>query len=104
MQTKTALATLFIVLAAALPQPDGISGTVTSPKASRADEDVSILALEVWQAAGGCKTDWDEDNRCQNTCVGEARAGKCTSMKSMASAITGGCVIGWNTCRCICEW
>jgi hypothetical protein len=105
MQTKTVLATLFIVLAAALPQPDDISGTVAGHKSSRAEEGtVSTMAQEVWQAKGGCKRDWDEDNRCKSTCIGEAVAGKCTSMKSMAAVLTGGCVPGWKTCECVCEW
>ncbi|KAH6653661.1 hypothetical protein BKA67DRAFT_570789 [Truncatella angustata] len=106
MQIKTALATLFIVLAVALPQPNDISSTVSSPKASRVDGEASILARDqkIWQAAGGCKEDWDEDNRCQKACIAEAFLGECPGMVSMAWALTGGCIIRWYTCECICEW
>ncbi|RYP28954.1 hypothetical protein DL767_006967 [Monosporascus sp. MG133] len=102
MQPKTVLVTLFIAVATALPSPqDVVQGTVTNPSAS---EDVSIMAQKNWQAAGGCKNDWDEDNRCLNACVGEAGAGQCPGWKSITALIQGGCILAWNTCRCVCEY
>ncbi|KAK0702454.1 hypothetical protein B0T21DRAFT_300199, partial [Apiosordaria backusii] len=70
------LTTLFVALAAAAPSPqieevpDVLQGTATNPNAEGGG--VGIIALKNWQAAGGCKTDWDEDNRCLNQCIGEA--------------------------------
>ena len=109
MQPKTILATLFIALATALPSPveteevaDVVQGTQKNPDASP-DTDVTIMAQKNWKAAGGCRRDWDEDNRCLSQCVGEANS-KCPGWDSMTAVIQGGCFIGWNTCRCICEY
>ncbi|RYO97537.1 hypothetical protein DL765_011138 [Monosporascus sp. GIB2] len=102
MQPKTVLLTLFIAVAAALPSPeDVVRDKATNPAATG---DVSIMAQKNWQAAGGCKTDWDEDRRCLKTCIGEAETGKCRNWKSMTAVIQGGCAFAWRTCRCICEY
>lgn len=108
MQPKTLLTTLFIAIAAAHPSPaesttDITQGTEKNAFVNTVDTDMSTLAQKNWQAAGGCKTDWDEDNRCLSTCIGEANS-KCIGWKSMTAVIQGGCVWGWNTCRCVCEY
>ncbi|KAF2749286.1 hypothetical protein M011DRAFT_465723 [Sporormia fimetaria CBS 119925] len=61
------------------------------------------MAVKNWQAAGGCKRDWDENRRCLNQCIGEANT-RCVGWKSMTGVIQGGCFPGWNTCRCVCEY
>ncbi|KAF6823876.1 hypothetical protein CPLU01_11185 [Colletotrichum plurivorum] len=108
MQAKTILLTIFVALAAALPSPAETTGEVTqgpypNPDAPASEGDVSLLAVKNWQAAGGCKRDWDEDRRCVNQCIGEANS-KCVGWKSMTGVLQGGCVISWNTCRCVCEY
>ena len=72
MQAKALIATLFIALAAAAPSPqeeenvqDVVQGTFKNPDANSSGG-AHIMAQKNWQAAGGCKTDWDEDNRCLN--------------------------------------
>jgi hypothetical protein len=106
MQAKTILVNLFIALAMALPspadnEPGVVQAKVLNPEFH--DADLSAMAIKSWQAAGGCKRDWDEDRRCVNQCIGEANS-KCSNWKSMTGVIQGGCVPGWNTCGCICEY
>ncbi|KAK0633994.1 hypothetical protein B0T14DRAFT_508183 [Immersiella caudata] len=109
MQPKFLLVNFLITLAAAAPSPqtgtdevaDVLQGTATSGAADNGG--FSTLALKNWQAAGGCKTDWDEDNRCLNQCIGEANS-KCPGWKTMQGWIQGGCVLSWRTCRCNCEY
>lgn len=109
MQIKTLFVTFLVTLATAMPSPteedspDITQGPQKNPLASGADDEFHILAQKNWQAAGGCKRDWDEDNRCLSQCVGEANS-KRVGWDSMTAVIQGGCVIGWNTCRCICEY
>ncbi|GAB1319461.1 hypothetical protein MFIFM68171_09671 [Madurella fahalii] len=109
MQAKALIITLFIALSAAAPSPqkqedvaDVFQGTVKNPD-SDSNGDVSILAQKTWQASGGCKTDWDEDRRCVNQCIGEANS-KCPGWDSMTGVIQGGCVLSWRTCLCVCEY
>ncbi|KAK3836888.1 MAG: hypothetical protein J3R72DRAFT_449996 [Linnemannia gamsii] len=59
-----------------------------------------VQALE-WQANGGCSTSWG--GRCNAQCIGEAsRKGVCKGVKIFSSIESGGCVWGWNVCRCQC--
>jgi hypothetical protein len=117
MQPKILLVNIFIALAVAAPAPAPseqaeditglLQGTATATDAAAAasgDGGFSAQALKNWQAAGGCKSDWDEDNRCLNQCIGEANGGKCPRWKTMQGWIQGGCLPGWNTCRCNCEY
>ncbi|KAF2677831.1 hypothetical protein K458DRAFT_423537 [Lentithecium fluviatile CBS 122367] len=107
MQPKALLLTLFVALATALPSasPEEVVADITQGTETNAsiDGDMTTMAQKNWQAAGGCKRDWDEDRRCLNQCIGEANS-KCVGWKSMTGVIQGGCVIGWNTCRCVCEY
>ncbi|KAL2257253.1 hypothetical protein VTK26DRAFT_426 [Humicola hyalothermophila] len=108
MQAKALLLTLFVALAAAAPsQQEGpnlvLQGTYKNPEAEDSNGGFQTLAQKNWQAAGGCKRDWDEDNRCLNQCIGEANS-KCPRWRSMTAVIQGGCLFDWNTCRCICEY
>ncbi|KAL0942104.1 uncharacterized protein CTRU02_204867 [Colletotrichum truncatum] len=108
MQVKALALSLFIALATALPAgednvADVIQGTEKNPQWKGSDADNTVLAQKNWQAAGGCKTDWDENRRCLTQCMGEANS-KCRGWKSMTAVIQGGCVWGWNTCRCVCEY
>ena len=117
MQPQILLINIFLALAVAAPAPapseqqaeDVVAGTLqgTATAVAAADDDnggFSTQALKNWQAAGGCKTDWDEDNRCLNQCIGEANGGKCPRWKTMQGWIQGGCLPGWNTCGCNCEY
>jgi len=109
MQAKTLLVALFMTLATALPSPaesvaeDVVQGTETNTSGDGVGTDISIMSQKTWQAAGGCKRDWDEDRRCVNQCIGEANS-KCVGWKSMTGVITGGCVVTWHTCQCVCEY
>jgi len=78
MQPKIPNINLLLALAVAAPLPqaeevaDSLQGTTTNGAADNGD--FSTQALKNWQAAGRCKTDWDENNRGLNQCIGEANS------------------------------
>jgi len=109
MHTKTIILTFFLALATALPSPaENIEYTTDIIQGSQAKDGTEIdhatAATKNWQAAGGCKRDWGKNRHCLTTCIGEAELGKCVSWKYMTAVLQGGCVPGWNTCRCVCEY
>jgi hypothetical protein len=64
------------------------------------------LKPKTWEAKGGCEKDWDQNTRCKNQCVDEAKDGMYKNYKSMTSYIVGGCWFGRvreTKCRCVCE-
>ncbi|KAK4183460.1 hypothetical protein QBC35DRAFT_543019 [Podospora australis] len=113
MQTKALFATLFITLAMALPSPaaevklDAAESKAKNIAASAKDGDVSIMAQKTWQAAGGCETKYSSSQTCLAQCIYEAdyfSPPKCRGWDYMTGVRTGGCVIGWYTCQCVCEY
>lgn len=101
MRLTSSIFTLLFATALAIPH---IQRDTDTPDA--ADGEMSIMAQKNWQAKGGCKRDWDDDNgyRCKTACAGEAVRGECPQYKEVSWAIQGGCVVSWHTCRCFCYY
>jgi hypothetical protein len=109
MQFKPIIFPLLVASSMAMPSTHhALDDTAVVKRAETLSlNDATALAPQKqkqWQAAGGCKRDWDDDNRCKNQCKGEASS-KCRGWDSVTFVFqTQGCFWGWKTCQCVCEY
>jgi hypothetical protein len=106
MYTRGLIFIFLTTLATSLPSLETsgietIQGTLFNPSTN-----MSAMAppgTKSWQAAGGCKAEWDRNSLCIWTCTGEANAGKCPGWYKLTGVLKE-CWKGatvW-TCRCDC--
>jgi hypothetical protein len=53
-----------------------------------------------WQG-GGCERNWGAD--CRNRCDNAAAGKRCCSGTVTWYQDRGGCLLGWETCECVCK-